>query len=126
VGSRSPYLCNRCRNYIGIGERYDRRVYRVGKSRHAKRLMVEVEHAYDRDCPYEELGAMEAELRQKSHVEVAITMVMSSRLVAKLARNGDTIYETESYLEMRMENTSEPPDDAYPDDSTDSDDDIPF
>lgn len=90
------------------------------------RLMVEVEHANERDCPYDELDAMEEALRQECSIGVAITMVMSSRLVAKVALNGEVVYEEESYLEMKAENTAEPDDDPYIDDSTDTDDDIPF
>lgn len=69
---------------------------------------------------------MEEALRQESSIGVAITMVVSSRLVAKVALNGETIYEEESYMEMKAEHTADPEDDPYPDDPSDSDDDIPF
>ncbi len=124
--SHSPYLCNRCRNYIGIGERYERRVYRIGRSRHAQRLMIEIEHVHDRDCPYEELEAMEAELWAESTVGVAVTIVMTSRLVAKVAFNGETIFIEEPCLEMRTENSADPLDCELDDGSNDSDDEIPF
>ncbi len=88
--------------------------------------MVEVEHVNERDCPYDELDAMEAELRQESSIGVAVTMVVSSRLVAKVALNGETIYAAESYIEVKAENTALLDDDPYPDDDTDPEDKFPF
>ncbi len=123
--SRSQYLCNRCRCYINVGEHYERRIYRTGRGRRSH-LFVEVEHVHDRDCPYEELEAMEAELWAESTVGVAIRLVITSRLVAKVARNGETIFIEEPCLEMRAENDTDRLDCEPDDGSDDSDDKIPF
>ena len=125
-GKGRSRLCCRCHNYISIGERYDRRFYRAGRGRRS-RLFVEVEHANERDCPYAEFDAMMEELLQERSIGVAITMVVSSRLVAKVALNGEMIYLSESYIEMKAENTAGSQDDADHDGlPDDGDDEIPF
>ncbi len=124
-GKSPQYLCCRCHCYIGIGERYDRRIHRTGRGRRSH-LFVEVEHANERDCPYDEYEEMLQTMHAETSVGVAITMVMSSRLVAKVAFNGETVFIEEPYLEMRTENTADPlgcePDDG----SSDTDDEFPF
>jgi hypothetical protein len=119
----NEYRCCRCNCNISLGERYDRRIHRTG---HRSDLFVEVEHANELDCPYDELEAIVAAMSEETRVEVTITMVMSSRLVAKVAFNGETVFMEESYLEMRTENTADPlgcePDDG----SSDTDDEFPF
>jgi hypothetical protein len=68
---------------------------------------------------------MLAAMRIETRVEVAITMVMSSRLVAMIGLNGETVLVEESYLEMKMGEAAEP-DHDYGNDPDDSDDEFPF
>jgi len=53
-------------------------------------------------------------------------MVISSRLIAKIAINGETVYVEELYIEMKTEGTEENRADAGSNEEDDSDDEIPF
>jgi hypothetical protein len=88
--------------------------------------MIEIEHVHDRDCPYEELEEMYASMREEASTRVAIAMVMSTRLIAKVALNGEIVIIEEPYLEMRTENSADPLDCEPDDGSNDGDDDLPF
>jgi hypothetical protein len=84
-----------------------------------------VEHDDGRDCPWEEFEIMMVGEPVEVETAVGIKMVISSRTVAKVAINGETVYESIPYVEMITAaiDDDEPQNQSSDDDS---DDDIPF
>jgi len=125
-GKGYPHRCEMCHWQIQEGQEYHRWVMRQGNSP----LFVCVRHADDRDCPWEEEERMRQEMYEETFAEVSIPieMVLTERLVAKVALNGDTIYETESVMEMRTGGSPPENDDSEEEVSYDPDDqdEIPF
>jgi hypothetical protein len=125
-GKSNKHRCSRCHNPLGIGERYIRSVIPVRRSRHSTKLIVAVEHENEHDCPYAEFDEMMHGIHEENSIEVAISMVVSQRLVGKLALNGDTIWENEPYIEMKQENTAGDSEQQSYRDEVDSEDEFPF
>lgn len=120
-GRGYPHLCNRCFTQLEEGQAYRRRVWRPHRK---QELVVMVEHDDERDCPWEEFELMMVGEPVEVEVAVGIKMVISSRMVAKVAINGETVFQSIPYIETI---TAAIEDDELQDQSDDgSDDDIPF
>ncbi len=83
-----------------------------------------VEHNDERDCPWEEFEIMMVGEPVEAEVAVGIKMVISSRMVAKVAINGETVFQSIPYVEMIAAAIDD--DDSQNSIDDGSDDDIPF
>lgn len=120
-GKGRSHRCELCGMQLHVGQIYRRWVWRQGSSP----LFVSVEHNDGRDCPYEQ----EEEMLAESAVAVAVPIatVISSRVVAKIGINGETVYVTEPYTEMKVggPDTDPAPNEPGPN-IPDTEDEIPF
>lgn len=105
---------------IEAGQPYTRKVWRPEKSH---QLHVLVEHQDERDCPWEEIESFITPAAQP--VTMQVEMVLTNRLVGKVSRDGETIFETVSFVETRIA-ASEEDESDYDVHHDTSNDEIPF
>lgn len=117
-GRGQRHRCVRCMEELQEGQKYNRWVWRPGIGR---RLYVEVEHLNSYDCPEEEFEAVHQPVEVS--VTVSMEMVVKTRLVELVTLFGETVYESETYIDTV---TSEPNYEHLNQNPEDDGEDVPF
>lgn len=109
---------------IEPGQYYTRRAWQPSKQ---SAVHVLTEHVDERDCPWQELEAfMTPEVKPQP---MTAEMVMTSRLVGRVTRNGETIFESVPHVETIVSSNDSSDADGWDSDDEfvdESDGEIPF